>query len=126
MEGGAFVVPPRLPLGEFYRGECRASSEPHLPATETVTKFCNNGYCRGACDRFPADSPADAVRFHIATSEPGAVRVQFVLEKACWPAGSGFLEYSKTRSRFVSLHPDPIVQRQAEAFLDSFLQRSLV
>jgi hypothetical protein len=126
MESGAFVIPPRLPLGEFYEGECRASSEPHLPSGQLVTKFCNNGYGRGACDRFPADSAADAVRFHIATAEPGAVRVQFVLEKACWPTSDGFLDYAKSSSQFLTVHPNAIVQRQAEAFLDSFLRRSLL
>lgn len=124
MENDAFVVPPRLPLGEFYEGECRANSAAPLPTGETITTFCNNGYGRGSCDRFPHDSTADAVRFHIALSEPGAVRLQYVVENACWPTADGFLDFSKASSQFVALHPDPIVQRQAEAFLDSFLRRS--
>lgn len=124
MESDAFVIPPRLPLGEFYDGECRARSEAYFPEAEAIRSFCSNGYGRGHCERFPADSDVDAVRFHIADSQPGVLRVQFVLEKGCWPASDGVLEYSKTDNRFLATHSDPIVQRQAEAFLDSYLRRS--
>jgi hypothetical protein len=123
MENGAFLVPPRLPLGEFYRGECRAASASHFPSGDTATKYCNNGYARSACDRFPNDSPTDAVRFHIASLEPATLQIHWVLEKNCWPAGNGLLDYSRRTGQFLSVHPDSILQRQAEAFLTSFLAR---
>jgi hypothetical protein len=124
MENESFLVPPRLPLGEFHAGECRAVSAAHVPTAATLTKYCNHGYSRGGCDRFPEDAGVDAVRFHIAASQPGCLSVQFVLEKGCWPAAHGFLEYSQNGGKFHAPHPDPIVQRQAEAFVDSFRRRS--
>ena len=126
MEDVGFLVAPRLPLGDFYVGECHTTPERQVPSDEVVTKLCNNGYGRGVCDRFPHDAATDAIRFHLAGSEPGILRVQFTLEKGCWPAGDGFLDYSKAAGRFLELHPDPIVQRQAEVFLDSVLRRNFV
>ncbi len=123
MENEAFLIPPRLPLGDFYDGECRASAETYAPTGDAIRTFCSNGYGRGDCDRFPQGSPVDAVRFHIADTKPDTWRVQFILEKGCWPAGDGVLEYSKRDRQFLGSHSDAIVQKQAEVFVDSLLRR---
>jgi hypothetical protein len=123
MVSDAFVIPPRLPLGEFFLGECRAQAEAYAPTAKVMRGMCSNGYGRGSCDRFPSESPVDAVRFHITEPEPELLRIQFVLEKSCWPASDGFLEYSRADRRFLTSHSDAIVQRQAEVFVGSFERR---
>lgn len=88
-----------------------------------MSRFCNAGYGRGSCERFPEDAEADAVRFNIAASEDRTIRIQYVLERGCWPAGHGTLEYCESTRRFKQTHADRIVQRQAEAALESYFRR---
>ncbi len=64
----------------------------------------------------------DSVRFH-AISRDRAIDVQFVFERECWPAGHGILRYSESSARFEGNHDNPILQRQAEAFLESYFRR---
>jgi hypothetical protein len=123
MVSDAFVIAPRLPLGEFFVGECRAQAEAIAPSAEVMRSSCSNGYGRGFCDRFPSEAAVDAVRFHITEPAPELLRIQFVLEKSCWPASHGFLEYSRADRRFLTSHSDAIVQRQAEVFVGSFESR---
>jgi len=129
LENGSWVIPPRVPLGDAYAGECRAMpagfhpgaagfqpDEPHL------RNFCNVGYGRGACVQFPRDAGADAIRFHIREESSALIRIQYVTEKECWPAGSGAIEYS-IASREIQGDVDAVVARQAAVFVESYLRR---
>ena len=115
----AWAVPPRLPLGDAHTGECRAQVDSITPAEPTMRQFCNRGYGRGQCERFPVQGEADAVRFHVALHRSTTLRIQYVFEKACWPVRHGLIEYNGT----VGPPQDAILERQAAAFAESFLRR---
>ena len=119
-ESNSWAVPPRLPLGDPYTGECRATGAAFQPEEHCVREICNVGYGRGRCDRFPETAPADAVRFHVAEDGGEALRVQYVLERDCWPAQHGALECS---AESVAGTDDEILRKQAAAFLASYLRR---
>ena len=123
IENSGFTVPPRLPLGDAYSGECRADATAHTPAEALLGRACNGGYGRAVCDRFPIDACGDAVRFHLSGSEGRTLRVQYVIEKDCWPATHGVLTYCESEGRFMDLHANAVLQRQAEAFVESYLRR---
>ncbi len=74
---------------------------------------CNLGYGRHGCDQFPAGSPADAIRFHVAKDAGALINIQYVFEKDCWPGEHGD----------AANHTDEILRRQAEVFLESYLKR---
>lgn len=114
-----WAVPPRLPLGDPHTGECRAQADPFAPDEVTLRQFCNRGYGRGQCERFPAQGEADAVRFHVTVHRSRTLRIQYVFEKACWPVRHGVLEYSGT----VEPPQDAILDRQVTAFAESYIRR---
>ncbi len=82
-----WAIPPRAPLGVLCSGECHADAP-----TPAEHDLCNIGYARGVCDRFPADGPVDAVRFH-ARGEG----LLYVLERDHVPVEHGMLSEADTR-----------------------------
>ena len=116
----AWTVAPRLPLGDPHTGECRAQGESVVPNEQTLRQFCNRGYGRGECERFPADGQADAVRFHVAVHGTTTLRVQYVFEKACWPVRHGVLECGAV----IEPPQEAILERQAAAFIESYMRRA--
>ena len=124
LEEDLWAVPPRLPLGDAYRGECRAAGVAQQPDDASIRGACNSGYARGKCDRFPEEAPADAVRFNVASDDDDGIRVQFILEKACWPLDHGELRYSVREGSFEPNAMDEILGRQAAAFVESYLRRA--
>lgn len=87
-----------------------------------MREACNIGYGRHNCEHFPADSPADAIRFHVAQDALGVVQVQYVYEKDCWPRERGLLEWTAAE-QFSTPIGDEILRRQAEVFLAKYLGR---
>lgn len=122
LESGCWVIPPRLPLGDAYAGECRASTAQFQPGEQQLREFCNVGYGRGSCEHFPLARSADAIRFHMRGESDELILIQSVAEKECWPAGSVGLEYSIS-SRGIRGTEDPILARQAVVFVESYLRR---
>ena len=122
-QSNSWVIPPRLPLGDAYSGECRASAAAFQPEEAKVREVCNLGYVRGRCDRFPDATTADAVRFHISQDAGDLIRIQYVLEKDCWPRDHGVLEYSSAARDLSNGPADEILRRQAAAFAESYLRR---
>jgi hypothetical protein len=116
-----WAVPPRLPLGDPYTGECRAHSAAITPDDRTLRQLCNNGYGRGPCERFPEAAEADAVRFHVTRHEGSTLSIQYVFEKDCWPLRHGVMEYSDGA---VGGGQDATLERQAIAFAESYLRRA--
>jgi len=71
-----------LPLGDAWTGICRAlPDQPFRPDDSLLDLFCNLGYARGHCARFPANHGPDAVRFSIVSDDGAALRLYYVLER---------------------------------------------
>jgi len=123
LEGVRWAAAPRLPLGDAYRGECRAECAAFQPDETRTRQSCNVGYARSRCERFPRDAQADAVRFHVAEDAGDRIRIQFIFEKDCWPGEHGVLEYSVRERRFAGARDQGILGIQAGVFLESYLRR---
>lgn len=118
-----WVISPRLPLGDPHTGECRAGSLPFQPDDDRMRHTCNVGYARGQCDRFPAGSDADAIRFHVAADSEKLIRIQYVFEKNCWPLRHGAFEYSTASDSVSGNLESEVLQQQAAVFIASYLRR---
>jgi hypothetical protein len=114
---------PRLPLGDGYLGVCMVDSRKEfIPHAQTLREFCNLGYAL-ACPRFPSQHATHAVRFAVVGDRDDVVTIYYVLEKDHQPGEHGELAYGVPQSEFLTRHQDPIVQRQAEVYLESYLRR---
>jgi hypothetical protein len=120
-ETTGWVIPPRLPLGDPYAGECRACGGAFQPEETRVREVCNLGYGRNCCERFPQSAEADAVRFHVREDAGELIKIQYVFERDCWPKEHGVLEW---KAATISCGPDDeVLRRQASAFAESYLRR---
>jgi len=92
---------------------CHADSARPVEADES--SCCNLGYARGRCPRFPSGEGPDAVRFTISDdSDPGNVRVYYVIERDHHPFAHGPLDLSAAA---------PLLARQGAAYLESYHRR---
>jgi hypothetical protein len=113
-----------LPLGDRWAGVCRAV--PHLPwqpDEAMLVRLCNLGYARGTCARFPSGDGPDAVRFTVSRDEGASLGIYYVLERDHHPFAHGPLNYSLARGTFVNPLSGEIVNRQAQAYVESYLRR---
>lgn len=81
------------------------------------------GYARQTCSRFPADAQDDAIRFAICRDGDGVIGIQYATERDHLPGVHGLLEYSLASRAFAFPHPDGLIERQAEAYVSSYLRR---
>ena len=109
-----------LPLGDWWTGECHAITGAPHPACDTA---CNMGYARGECARFPEGEGPDAVRFTISSHESDAIRIYYVMERDHHPFAHGWLAYSTTASAFATPPETALLERQAQAYVTSYLRR---
>jgi len=116
MAEGPWERPPRMPLGVTFRGECRSGPEPFEPDEKAQREFCNCGYARGNCDRFPSDASFDAVRFSAKEDESGRVGIVYVFEKNHTPAAYGVIGG-------LDSEPPGILVEQVRVFLADYLRR---
>lgn len=112
----------RLPLGASWRGLCGAPGHEQAAPSSQELESCNLGYAK-SCARLPRDRACDAVRFAVAKESELRVSLQLVLETSHLPAGSCVLEYDRTANVWIASHPDRRIQRMAECFLKSFLEK---
>jgi hypothetical protein len=105
----------RAPLGGMFEGECERHGAGNA-------RLCNFGYARGLCAHFPDGPGPDAVRFSVAPSADGLVRLVWILEQDHRPLEHGVLEYRESTEEFVET-PDGILRIQARAFLENYLRR---
>ena len=84
-----------------------------------MREVCNLGYGRNRCEQFPEASKSDAVRFHVSEDRGTLIRIQYIFERDCWPGEHGFIDC--TQNPFDA--PSEILERQAQAFLESYLRR---
>lgn len=109
-----------VPLGEIYRGVCRASSIPHVPSDSELRELCNFGYARGRCGCFPATGPYDSVRFAVIHDDGVALSVRYSMERDHLPGEHGVLAFQVAEACFDPRHPDDTVNRLAEAYVEAY------
>ncbi len=86
------------------------------------------GYAEG-CGRLPRERVWDSVRFAARTvSSDGngagrSIQVRYVCEREHRPAEHGKLEFDAFEARWVEPHGDSRVQRMAECFLESYMEK---
>ena len=113
----------RPPLGEPYAGVCRArQGEDFRPGEDFLIDVCNLGYPALTCTRFPSQAGPDAVRFSVMADDDRVVRIAYVLEKGHASYENGFLQYDRGANRWSSGKVQPLLQRQADAYLNSYLR----
>lgn len=120
----AFPHPARLPLGASWHGTCGAPSHEQATLSSVELESCNLGYAK-SCPRLPNERDCDAVRFAVMNESQDFISLQFVLEKAYLPTSHGMLAYDRQSKCWSASHPDLSVQKKAECFLQSYLDRKL-
>lgn len=125
LEGGAWLHPSRLPLGGGWSGHCHAPGhEGDVPSDEQLRELCNLGYAAN-CPRLPRERASDAVRFSIARDRGSQLVLCFVCEAGHRPVEHGTLEYDASLGQWNSSHPNPRIQKMAECYLQSYMQRRI-
>ena len=113
-----------LPLGERWAGFCRAiPQEAWRPDEAALGQCCNMGYARRTCPRFPAGDGPDAVRFTVSSHEGDILRIYYVVERDHHPFAHGSLACSMASGQWTSAPVDDTLQRQAQAYVESYLRR---
>ncbi len=113
--------PGRLPLGAGWSGACTAPGhEGACPTEDELKDGCNLGYARG-CSRIPQERTCDAVRFHVAGDREGRLVLRYVCERKHLPVEHGTLEMDG--ARWVRTHPDARIQKMAECYVETYLER---
>ncbi|MGD0046508.1 MAG: hypothetical protein ABSE42_05775 [Bryobacteraceae bacterium] len=113
-----------LPLGDAWTGTCHAvPDQPTQPDDSLLDAFCNLGYARGRCARFPADHGPDAVRFTIVSDDGAVLRLYYVLERDHRPFAHGPLEFSVAQNEIVTPAEGALTSLQARAYAASYLRR---
>ena len=119
MRGGSAT----LPLGESWNGVCRALPGAWTPDDAALRRCCNLGYARPVCPRFPPGDGPDAVRFTISSHVDDTVRLYYVVERDHHPFAHGALACSVVSGEWNPAAPDATLQRQAQAYVESYLRR---
>lgn len=116
-----------LPLGDSWTGMCRADPlSPSAPEPTAVHTFCNFGYARQSCNRFPASDGPDAVRFSISRDNGTSIEVRWAIERDHHPFAVGTLAFERANGAFASEPPFPALLKQAFAYVSSYLRRTRV
>jgi hypothetical protein len=123
LESGEWLHPSRLPLGSGWLGQCSAPGHEGVhPAETELREFCNLGYA-AKCHRLPKERACDAVRFSVARECGPQLMLWFVCETDHRPAHHGQLQYDALLGQWTSSHPEPRIQKMAECYMQSYLQR---
>ncbi len=120
----ALPHPARLPLGAAWRGNCAAAGHELTTPTDRELESCNLGYAK-SCPRLPKDRACDAVRFAVVRESGESISLHFAFERDHLPAGNGLLEYDRRQKTWIAPHPEARMQKLAESFLQSYLERRI-
>jgi hypothetical protein len=99
---------------------CAGPGDPLDPPQARQRELCNRGYARSQCECFPANAPADAVRFSITGEADGRIRMIYVFEKDHAPVEHGSLEFADA---LTGLEGREVLAAQARAFVESYKRR---
>jgi hypothetical protein len=128
-ENGIWLHAQRLPLGCGWSGQCTAPGhEGESPTQEELQEFCNLGYA-SACARMPQDRAWDSVRFGVKVirlegqQQSERIELRFVCERDHRPIEYGVLEFDTGRDQWRARHLDARVQRMAECYLATYLEK---
>jgi hypothetical protein len=114
-----------LPLGDSWAGICRAIPDRPSPPDDAVLRpLCNLGYARDVCGRFPPGDGPDAVRFTISRDDGTFIAVSYVIERDYHPFAHGRLQYSAAAGAFAERPGGEILDRQAQAYVESYRRRT--
>ena len=130
LESGEWLHASRLPLGSGWSGKCAAPGhEGEVPSQQELREFCNLGYAE-RCGRLPRERVWDSVRFAARAvgneekiGSSGRIQVRYVCERGHYPVAHGVLDYDFASGHWNSPHPDDRIQRMAECFLESYVER---
>lgn len=122
-ENIALPHPARLPLGAAWRGVCNAPGGELVQLGTNELESCNLGYAH-SCPRLPKERAADAVRFAVNKESRDWLQVQFVLESKHLPRECGELQYDRIAQCWASQHGDSRIQKLADCFLKTYLERN--
>ena len=115
---------PRLPLGDPYRGVCRADPmRERLPGIETLRECCNMGRAGRRCSHFPKEGGSDALRYSVASDEGGLIRIFYVAERENRSIDHGTVEFETETGLLRDGHTGETLQKQARAYVESYLRR---
>lgn len=131
LANGSWPHPARLPLGGGWAGHCTAPHhENETPPQGVLESFCNLGYATG-CAWAPQEREWDAVRFAISARRSGTagnpsqlISICYVCERNHLPVERGDLEFEVQQFNWVKPHPDPRLQKMAECFLKSRMEKN--
>ena len=121
-ENIALPHPARLPLGAAWRGACMSPGHELYVLNNQELESCNLGHAQ-SCPRLPMERSCDSVRFAVSSNCAGTVALRFVLDAAHHPVGHGSLEYDRVGGNWVSRHSEARIQKLADCFLRSYLER---
>jgi len=113
--------PQRLPLGAGFCGTCTAGAARSVPDDAELKDFCNLGYAQ--CTKIPAERPSDALRFAVAKAGGDRILLHYSSERNHAPVEHGQLQYDCTTRTWPVPHPDICIQRQAECYVVTYLER---
>jgi len=130
MEGAGWLHAPRLPLGGGWSGRCTAPGhDVETPSENELREFCNLGYAE-RCGRLPPERAWDSVRFgarafdgDVENAKTGCIQIRYVCERGHRPAEHGTLTFDVARGECQRPHSDRCLQRMAECFLASYLEK---
>jgi hypothetical protein len=130
MQGASWLHAARLPLGAGWSGHCTAPGhDGEIPPEDELREFCNLGYAE-RCRRLPPERPWDSIRFGARTldggvenANGGGVQIRYVCERQHLPADHGTLTFNVAGACCEQPHPDSRLQRMAECFLASYLEK---
>jgi hypothetical protein len=130
LENGTWLHAERLPLGGGWSGHCTAPEhEGETPSHDELREFCNLGYAEG-CGRLPRERAWDSVRFAARRvgsdadrGTGGRIQIRYVCEREHRPIEHGTLEFYAFDARWAEQHRDSRVQRLAECFLESYMEK---
>jgi hypothetical protein len=131
LENGSWRHPARLPLGCGWTGHCTAPQhENETPPQDVLESFCNLGYATG-CSWAPQGRKWDAVRFAVSARRSETtgdsshmIRICYVCERNHLPVERDDLEFDAQQRNWVRPHRDPRVQKMAECFLQSRMEKN--
>ena len=130
LENGSWPHASRLPLGGGWSGRCTAPGhENTVPSQDDLREYCNLGYAAN-CGRLPEERVWDSVRFGARTLpmdgtnlNGGQIQVRYVCERDHLPVEHGTLMFDAVGACWELRHSDDRVQRMAECFLASYVEK---